>query len=384
MFRVARILPVVVVAPQPWFPFQGLIRRIRPHFRPMAPAAEVQDGVRVLRPRFLSLPGTLKWLDGWMMAVCCYGLLRRLRREFDFDLIDAHFAHPEGYAASLLGRWLKVPVTITLRGTEVPLSRDPARRHRILAALDAAHKVFAVSDSLRRHVGALGADVRKILVVGNGVDTEVFQPEDRDEARARLGIPQDAKVLISVGAMVERKGFHRVIECLPDLQRKWPGLRFLIVGAAGPEGDMRRDLECLTASLVLEQAVHFLGELPSNELRWPLSAADVFVLATRNEGWANVLLEAMACGLPVVATDVGGNSEVVCHSGLGHIVPFGDRHALTHALARALERTWDRQEIIGYAQQNAWDGRVETLVGEFVHIVETNRDHPLMPAPRWS
>jgi glycosyltransferase involved in cell wall biosynthesis len=216
------------------------------------------------------------------------------------------------------------------------------------------------------------------------VDTKVFRPADRCEARARLGLPDDAKVLVSVGAIVERKGFHRVIECLPELRRRWPGLRFLIVGGAGPEGDFRRELERQVANLGLEQAVRFLGEIPPGELRWPLSAADAFVLATSNEGWANVLLEAMACGLPVVATDVGGNAEVVCRPDLGEIVPFGDRGALTQALVRALEHKWSRDAIIGYAEQNAWDGRVETLVGEFVRLAGMTHEQPLAPAPRWS
>jgi glycosyltransferase involved in cell wall biosynthesis len=108
--------------------------------------------------------------------------------------------------------------------------------------------------------------------------------------------------------------------------------------------------------------VHFLGAYPSDRLKLPLSAADVFVLATSYEGWANVFLEAMACGLPVVATDVGGNAEVVCRGDLGTIVPFGDASALASALAAALARKWDRDAIAGYAQQNSWDSRIAVLV----------------------
>ena len=111
----------------------------------------------------------------------------------------------------------------------------------------------------------------------------------------------DAPVLESVGALVERKGFHRVIECLPALRRRFPGLRYLVVGGPGPEGDWGARLRRDVIDLGLQECVVFLGTLAPGELNVPLSAADVFVLATRNEGWANVLLEAMACGLPVVA-----------------------------------------------------------------------------------
>jgi glycosyltransferase involved in cell wall biosynthesis len=368
MFRVGQVLPLTVVAPQPWFPLQGLIRRWRPHFRPDAPRSEVQDGFEVLHPRFFSVPGLFKSLDGLFLALGSLPTLLRLKKRFGFNLIDAHFAYPDGYAATLLGRWLEVPVTITLRGTEVPLSRDPARRRRIVAALARASRVFSVSDSLKRHVVSLGADAANIHVVGNGVDTAKFHPVPKAEARAALGLPQDAPVIVSVGALVERKGFHRVIECLPGLLRQFPGLRYLVVGGGGPEGNMSEALRRQVAELGLEDVVHFLGPLSPAELKRPLSAADVFVLATRNEGWANVFLEAMACGLPVVATDVGGNAEVVCRPELGAIVPFGHREALQHAIADALASDWERDAIVAYARANSWDSRVAVLAEEFARL----------------
>ena len=368
MFRVGEVLPLTVVAPVPWFPLQSLIRRWRPHFRPDAPRSEIQDGIEVLHPRFFSVPGLFKSLDGFFMALGSLPTLLRLRKTFAFNLIDAHFAYPDGYAATLLGRWLGVPVTITLRGTEVPLARDPARRRKIVAALARARGVFSVSDSLKRHAVSLGADAATIRVVGNGVDTAKFHPVPKAAARAALGLAQDAPVIVSVGALVERKGFHRVIECLPALSRQFPGLRYLIVGGGGPEGNMTEALRRQVAELGLQDVVHFLGPLAPAELKQPLSAADVFVLATRNEGWANVFLEAMACGLPVVATDVGGNAEVVCRTELGAIVPFGHREALQQAIADALAHDWQRDAIIAYARANSWDSRVAVLAEEFSRL----------------
>jgi glycosyltransferase involved in cell wall biosynthesis len=178
----------------------------------------------------------------------------------------------------------------------------------------------------------------------------------------------DAPVLVSVGALVERKGFHRVLECLPALRRRFPGLRYLVAGGAGPEGDWSARLSRSVADLGLEDCVVFLGTLAPEELKLPLSAADVFVLATRNEGWANVFLEAMACGLPVVATDVGGNAEVVANENLGTLLPFGDPDRLAQAIADALVREWDRDAIVAYAESNSWERRVRTLAEEFAAI----------------
>lgn len=370
MFRVGRRIPIVVVAPYPWFPLQGLITRFwKPHFRRPAPSHEIQQGFEVYHPRFLSIPGLLKGWDGILMALCCFPLLLRLRKSFRFNVIDAHFAYPDGYAATLLANWLRVPATITLRGTEVPLSRYPARRVRMLKALRHARRVFSVAEALKSHVVAMGADADKIGVVGNGVDISKFHPVDRVEARRQLGLPEDANVLVSVGGLVERKGFHRVIDVLPRLLQHYPNLHYLIVGGASVEGDMSMQLKEQVRNLELCDQVHFLGSLAPEELKVPLSSADVFVLATRNEGWANVFLEAMACGLPVVTTDVGGNSEVVCREEFGMIVPFGDAEALHDGLITALAKSWDRKLIVDYALENDWEKRVDVLVSEFQDVV---------------
>lgn len=369
MFRVGQVLPITVVAPVPWFPLQGLIRLLRPHYRPMPPKREVQQDIEVWHPRFFSVPGLFRTWDGFSMALACLPTLARLKRQGACDVIDAHFAFPDGYAATLLGKWLKRPVTVTLRGTEIRHAGVRSFRRRMLKAMQRAARVFSVSDSLRRHAAELGVAEQKLIVVGNGVDIGKFIPEDRIAARARFDIPLDARVLISVGGLVERKGFHRVIDCLPELLKQFPDLLYLVVGGASAEGDWGPRLRQQVADLGLQAHVRFLGALPPAELKWPLSAADVFVLSTRNEGWANVFLEAMACGLPVVTTDVGGNREVVANDELGIVVPFDDRRQLCGAIACALEKAWDRGRIRAYAAENSWDSRVRVLVAQFRQLV---------------
>lgn len=370
MFRVGRVLGLQVVSPKAGSPLDPLVRWFQPHYRPRAPRAEQQNGFTVRCPRFLALPGLFRGADGFMMALGCLPLLYRTRETY--DLIDAHFAYPDGYAASLLGRWLGKPVTITLRGTELPHSRDPVKRRRMRQALGRAAQVFAVSGSLARLAIELGADPKRVQVVGNGVDTDRFRPSDRHEARARIGLAADARTLISVGGLVERKGFHRVIEVLPRLLNRHPGLQYLIVGSGGPEGNYEGVLRDLIERHALTERVRFLGQVPPERLAEVLSAGDCFVLATSNEGWANVFLEAMACGLPVITTDVGGNAEVVSDPSLGTIVSFGDPDALAAAidagLARAAAGGWDPARIRAYAEANDWDHRVRVLVDSFRRI----------------
>ncbi|MFA5242698.1 MAG: glycosyltransferase [Sulfuricella sp.] len=419
MFRVGKVLPLMVVAPVPWFPFQGFIRLFRPHFRPVPPYREIQDGIEVLHPRFFSIPGLFKSLDGFFLALSTFVLMRRLQRERCCDIIDSHFAYPDAYAASLLGKWLALPFTVTLRGTESRLAKKAAFRKRMTLALQAAARIFSVSASLRQVALSLGIPESRTEVVGNGVDTMKFHPIDKADARTRFGLPADAPVLVSVGGLVERKGFHRVIDCLPALLESFPALHYLIVGGPSPEGDMGAQLRAQVSRLGLEGHVTFTGPMKSGVLKEPLSAADVFVLSTRNEGWANVFLEAMACGLPVITTNVGGNAEVVCKPELGTIVPFNpnnplgvgrasarrvglkpdlqpadfisavaaneqsgfnEKSALEQALKAALERKWDRSKIIAYANENTWDSRIAILVEAFLDIARHNKTgEPIMP-----
>ncbi|MFP4246979.1 MAG: glycosyltransferase [Halochromatium sp.] len=367
LFRVAEHLPVTVVAPVPWFPGEGLIRRWRPHYRPLVPYHEVQQGIDVYHPRFLSIPRFFKFTDGLFEALFSLPLMRRLKHAGRLDVLDAHFVFPDGVAASLLARWLRVPYCITLRGTIVRVSRTRLRKRLAYRALRRAARVFSVSDSLRQTAIGMGIAADHVQVVPNGINLSLFSPEDRTQCRERLGLDADAPVLITVGTLSERKGFHRVIGQLPALLKRYPKLLYLVVGGEHPDGDEQR-LRTLAAELGVSEQVRFLGRQPPEQLRYCYSAADLFVLPTRFEGWANVFLEAAACGLPSVTTRVGGNAEVICSETLGRLIDYGDDEALREAIIEALDTDWDRAAIIAYARDNAWEQRIPRLVAEFERI----------------
>ncbi|MCX7274508.1 MAG: glycosyltransferase [Burkholderiales bacterium] len=369
MFRVAAHLPLAVVAPQPWSPFDALIRRFRPGFRPPAERFERMAGIDVHRPRFLSLPGLLKSLDGWLMACGTEATVRRVAGTLGATVIDAHFGYPDGYAATRIGARLGLPVVISLRGSKDRSLLGSSREAPLREALANAAQLIAVSDSLIREVGQLlGQPPERFERVGNGVDLTRFHRVDRHEARARLGLAPEARVLIGVGNLIPLKGFQRVIPLLARLRQRFPDLVYLIVGGGASQGDLGAELARLAAEHGVSDAVRLCGRQTPDELRWYYGAADAFVLATEYEGWANVLLEAMACGLPVVTTRVGGNPEVVSDPALGILVPFWDEAAFLGAVIRTLEQDWDREAIARHAQANAWDRRVDQLIGIFERI----------------
>jgi len=166
-------------------------------------------------------------------------------------------------------------------------------------------------------------------------------------------------------------GFFRILQ-----PRRYGGYgfdleTFLRVTMTIAEGDMGTALREQVAACGLAAHVRFLGQVEPARLAVPLSAADVFVLATSYEGWANVFLEAMACGLPVVTTRVGGNAEVVTSDRLGTLVAFGDATALESAIVAALEHPWDRDEIVAHAARHGWDARIAQVLAEWDALLES-------------
>ncbi|MCL2162579.1 MAG: glycosyltransferase [Betaproteobacteria bacterium] len=378
MLRVARRLPLFVVSPTPWVPLEDWIRQnLNPAFRPSMPEYEEQQGIPVWFPRFLTVPGpdVLRLLDGRTMARGAYSRFAALHSAGRLGLIDAHGAYPDGYAGVLLGRWLGVPVTITLHGGEMVCARSSGRVQKLREAFRGAARIFAVSESLRQFALELGVSEDRVEVVGNGVDAECFRPRDRNAARAALGISPTAPVLISSGSgqSFGEKGFNRLIEALPTLSERWPGLVCLLVGSNSLKKNRRAELEALVERLNMKETVRFLDGLPANELPDLLSAADVFVFDTHHEGPVTALIEAMACGLPIVAFDAGANREIVCRSELGELVPFGDPSALKTAIDLALSRTWDRVAIRRHGESYHWDGRVNRLCRAFTEAVTGRR-----------
>lgn len=369
IMHVAQSCEVIVVAPVAWFPFNHFIRGIN---RSAVPRYEVEHNLQVYHPKFFSVPGLFKSLDGIFYFLSILPLLCRLRREFPFDLIDAHFVYPDGVGACLLGKWFRCPVTITLRGTIGKLAKFLLRRKQIQWALATASRVFSVSRSLQEIAVDLGCDREKTRVIPNGIDCKVFQPLDQVEARNRMGIPLDRTVLLSVGALCERKGHHRIMQALPRLVAAHANLLFVVVGGPGAEGDMGPFLKRLSRELGVDRHVRLVGARPHHEIAEWLAAADAFCLATSNEGMANVLVEALSCGIPVVTTRVGGNAELVQDGVNGLLVSHGDSDALQNALLKALQGKWDRDRVSRTMTGRTWDATAMQIAQEWRSLTGTD------------
>ncbi|HVV65768.1 MAG TPA: glycosyltransferase family 4 protein [Rhizomicrobium sp.] len=339
-------LEALVLAPVPYFPSRmEAFGRYAAFAR--APRRERRHGIEILHPRYVVVPKIGSLLAPALLYRAALAAVKKLaaRGRF-FDVIDAHYLYPDGVAAAMLARRLRIPFVLTARGSDVTqIPRNRSARTRILMAMEDASATVTVCEDLRRRLIDLGADGSRIVTLRNGVDLDLFTPGDRAAARAALGL--DRFTLLSVGHLIPRKGHHLIIEAMQTL----PDCQLLIAGG----GPMRDTLTRLASELRMTERVRLLGDIPHAQLPAVYRAADALVLASEREGWANVLLESIACGTPVAATDVNGTSEVVRSEAAGRLIAERSPDSIAAAI-RLLRRNMPRPEDTRrYAEGFGWE-----------------------------
>jgi glycosyltransferase involved in cell wall biosynthesis len=354
----AELVELQVVAPVPLVDYSHLRGRVKA--ASPGPRSRQDGRLTVYHPRWWYPPlgGALNAL---FLAVRLFWTVLLLRRGFRFDVIDAHFGHPEGVAAALLAMLFRVPFVVTLRGNELSHSTHFFRRHTIAWALARATRVIAVSENLRRFALSMGVDSGRVVTIPNGVDATLFHPRDRQDCRRKHGIPPEARVILSAGSLTRLKGHHRIVRALGILDV--PAL-LLIAGSEGRAGGYQAEIRRAAEQLHLESRVRFLGQLAPGELAEFMAAADVFCLASSREGWPNVVHEALACGTPVVASNVGGIPDLLPDRQLGIILEDREPGTVARALDIALRQDWNRKSISDQACARSWDHVAAEAVGQ--------------------
>lgn len=294
---------------------------IRPPYDRLRDIPETSSavGLKVHYPRFTVIPKIGGDSNPGRIAKAVLPLVRRLHAEQPFDLVDAQFFFPDGPAAAAIARELDLPLTIKSRGADIHFwGKRPRALSQMLEAAQQAAGMLAVSEALRADMIALGMPADRIDVHYTGLDREKFHPIERGAARAlvsampNLGIWSEGALLVTPGALIPRKGQRLVIEALTRL----PNARLALAGVGEDEANLR----ALAKRLGVENRVHFLGLVDHELLPHVLCAADVLVLPSASEGLANVWVEGLACGTPIVVPDIGGAREIVKDETAGRIV----------------------------------------------------------------
>lgn len=332
----------------------------RDPYRGLATCPETSQLGRAIvhHPRFRTLPLLGADRNPARIATTLLPQIRRLHAQRPFDVIDAQFFFPDGPAAMRIATELGVPFTIKARGSDIHYwSTRAIALAQMRKAADRAGGMLAVSEALRRDMSALGFPGQQIAVHYTGLDHTRFRPAPRADMRhamtARFGLPADGPLLLSPGALIAIKGQALVIEALASL----PGAQLALAGTGADEAALRG----LAARLGVAGRVHFLGQVSHDVLPGLMAATDVVVLPSEREGLANVWIEALACGTPLVIPDIGGAREVVCNDSCGRIAAR-DPTAIATAVREMLDARPDQTAVAAGAARFSWDANAAELV----------------------
>ncbi len=333
--RIIRALMVSAVegtllAPVRWDPRAG--RRDTGQAR--AQYASLTQGLQPIRPRLFLTPYLGRSLHWLFYFACIYRTASRVIRDRQVEFIYVMYAYPDGVAGILVGLCTRTPVIVRTMGCDINLfTQQFLKRHIIRCALKRAFHIVAVSTPMKATLVALGIPPERITVIYNGVDRSVFTPMDMRECRHRLQLPNDEKSILFVGGLEEVKDTPALIEAFGRLTQTGTRCHLYIVG----DGPLRSTIERQVRAKALDGSVTLLGERASPEIALWMNACNVLCLPSIREGAPNVIIEALSCHRPVVATAVGGTPELLSLYQAGLCVQPRDPDALADALRTSLD-----------------------------------------------
>ena len=326
---------VYVISPQPY----GYRRALRDYS---------YGNVRVYYPRFLHFPVEFyrkRLGDNFFKAS-----LRVIKREnLKFDLIHAHFTWPSGYAGIKLKETYGVPLVVTTHGLHVTRVEYLLTRNAKYV-WEGSDAIINVSQKCVALLEKFGVPVSKVYYVPNGVDLTLFYPMDLKDVRKKMGIPLDKKVIVSVGNLVEKKGYIYLIYAVKEMLKYRDDLLVYIVGSGPLYDALVREIK----RLHLDNYIYLVGHKPHNKIPLWMNICDVFVLPSLVENFGVVNIEALACGKPVISTYNGGSEEIITSEDYGFLCPPRDSKCLAEKILMALDKEWDTRKIREYAEHFSW------------------------------
>lgn len=356
----SKLCHLEVIAPLPWFPgFRAF--KIFKNWHKFSQIAkfETYKGISVYHPRYIMIPKVSGPLLGLLIFFAIFGLLRELKRKGQAQVVNAQFVYPCGVSTALAARLLKIPVVLSAMGSDINLyKRFLLRRVQIKWALNCAQSVTAVTDALKEEIVKLEIAPSKIKTIPNGVDASRFFVKPRNEARDLLGLDKDFKLILFVGSFDNLlgtpntiKGSEYLIEAVSILRKEYAyNFKLVLIG----EGPLKRVIQQKAKELGVGDIVSFLGSKPYKEIPLWMNACDVFVRPSLIDGMPNVVLEALACGRPVVASRVGGLPSMI-NSKNGILVKPRDPQGIAQALKQTLKQKWDDNEIVSTVKGLSWE-----------------------------
>lgn len=377
---ISKIHSVTVINPIPWFPFSSNSERYRNFDR--IPKKEIFEGIIIYHPRFFIIPRFLKIWDAFSYLLSVCPIVNKVNKTQGFDLIDLHWTYPDILSGIVISNWLDKKMSVTIRGRsalnifpdtkkEGCFKKEKSLRALLLDnLLPQADMVVSVSRQLEKLTVQAVGSVEKSCVIPNGVSVDTFFYLGKEKARAHLDLLRGDKIILSVGNLIYGKGFDRVFRILKNIKSAISNVKYYVVGTSGAAGDYKKKLNKMVERLNLKDAVKFVGKVDHKNLVLWYNAADVFCLPSRGEGCPNVVLEALACGCPCVATDVGDVVDLICEEYLGKVVSHNSK-AIGDALIESLQKDWDHQKISAAMAEYSWDNCAKKVSDVYQEILSS-------------
>jgi len=350
----------------PWFPIRHQIFGQYSTYAKV-PTHECRFGINVHHPRYPIIPKIGMNIAPWLLAKAMLPVLKSYIKEgFDFDIIDAHFCYPDGVAAIWLAKQLNKPVVVSALGSDINVYRHYKYPNKyLLKWLPQADAISAVCQTLLNNIADMNIHNKHQLVLRNGVDLELFKPIEKADTDIENVNNKVSKSLVIVGNLVDVKQHALLIDAMLLL----PEFTLKIIG----NGSLKAELMDKVNQLKLSKKISFLGRLKQPDMIPHIQTAGALILCSKSEGWANVLLEAMACGTPVVATAVGGTPEVITKESQGVLVSNHTPKALAHGVLSLFKCYPNRNKVREYAEQFSWDETSDKKIQLFKQLTEERK-----------
>jgi glycosyltransferase involved in cell wall biosynthesis len=362
---------VMVVSPAQWIPFYiGVLPRKWESIRDI-PAEDQRESVQVFHPRYLSIPNSILFsTSGYMMYRGIKDKVKEIRKSFEFDIIHAHAAIPNGYAAMLLSRELDIPYVVTIHGSDFynSIHRNQILKKQVEAVIRNSSNAIVVSDVLRKIGEQSLRGIAPLITINNGLTPErvIAQPVDI----RKLG---EERIILSVANLKERKGIQDVIFAVARLIKEISYLKYIIVG----DGPYRFELERLTHELGLAQQIVFVGQQEYHKTMQFMAACDIFVLPSWDEAFGVVYIEAMANAKPVIGCMEQGIEDIVMDSVTGFLVKPRDIDDLVRVLADLLNQPEKGIEVGRRAQRHVlenftWEKNAREMIRIYKECIDAS------------
>lgn len=349
---------VIIIHPQIWNPLGVIFRKKDNYYNHF-------NDIEVYRPKLFVLPiGDRLFFRAIIFFLVSLPLVIRLRRKFCFDLIHAHMAGPAGFAAVLLGTIFRKPVIVTAHGSDIhSFPKHFFLKQLVIFTLKRASGIVAVSHSLKNLISKMLDSRKKLVVIRNGSRHNIFFPMEKIKTRRSLNLPVDKKIILFIGSLIPGKAVDVLLHAFACMNKK--DVILLLIG----KGDSELELKALAKELHIGTQVYFIGSKKHDEIPLWLNACDVFCLPSHREGFPTVIVEAFACGRPVVATKVDGVPEAITNDTIGTLVEPGNAEELAAVLNKALEKEWDYQAIAEYGKRFSWDTIAEEYTELYKNVI---------------